>query len=157
MSSANRRLFTSNPWTQMPPVNSWTFLLPISSRKTLKRFGDKTHPCLTPTLHKNFSLNLVPILTLFVDFALSCSSALIMLSSIPHFLNTAHIASCHTLSNAFLWWRIQEYFWAVFLVLFAQYSGIGHLLRCTSSCSKTCLIIIQHRLHSWCNSLCKDL
>ena len=136
MSSANRRLFSS---TQSPPEDSSTDLRTISSKKTFKRLGDKTHSCLTPTLHRNILLNFAPTFTSLVDSITLINPK--FPQHCPHSIIPYPI-KCFSLID-----EIQKIL-VVFDVLFARY-----LLRCTSSCSKTCLAIIQQRIHSWCSSL----
>ena len=102
MSSAKRKFVMSRP--PMLTLPSWSSKAShmILSKKMLKRVGESTHPCRTPTA----SLNHSPVLPLnrTALWALSYrfSMARMMLALMLFFLIVAHKASCHTLSKAFL-------------------------------------------------------
>ena len=99
MSSAKRKLVMSRPPKLTLPSWSSNASHMILSRKMLKRVGESSHPCRTPTVVLNYSPVLPLNRTALWALSYRFSMARMMLALMLHFLIVAHKASCHTLSK----------------------------------------------------------
>src|SRR6218665_1244174 len=103
MSSAKRRLSSTLPLSFTPvPLPSFSANLITISSTRLNKSGDSPHPCLTPTLILNHSVNSPSIRTALMDLLYRSSINVTSSSDTPQYLITLHNPSCHTLSNACL-------------------------------------------------------
>ena len=101
MSSTNRRLVIFLPPMLTFLSCSSRALDMIHSRKLLKRMGDRSNHCLTPTVVLNHSPVLPFIWTALVALSWSCSTVRTRFALILYLRMVARKAACHTLPKAF--------------------------------------------------------
>ena len=109
ISSANLRLHSFLPPIEIVGSNPSRALSIISSRKMLKRVGDRSQPWRTMTVVSNHSLKVLLMRTALVESLYRVLMTSIKYLSMFFFSIICQRVVCHTLSNAFLiskkqWW-----------------------------------------------------